>query len=203
MWLFGSRGRSCARSIQLPIVHHPPIRPKRVRGDNGVPCGIGCGVLLNVMRDGLLGGRSAWSSEPTRALRRRLQRRSKLVRSRTRAKNECRAVLQRNRKRRPPMTDVFGKAGRTWLAALELPADESETLECCLREGDFLDHEVSLIERELARQAMSCHEIRRPMSVPGVSLVSAAAFVAATGEIQNASPATKKGLEVTGPRICA
>src|SRR5437588_753204 len=54
--------------------------------------------------------------EWTRALRRRLQRRSKLVRSRTRAKNECHAVLARNLKGRPPMSDGFGKAGRPWLA---------------------------------------------------------------------------------------
>src|SRR2546422_818901 len=121
--------------------------------------------------------------EFTRALRRRLQRRSKLVRSRTRAKNECHAVLARNLKGRPPMTDVFGKAGRQWLAALQLPPDESETVEGCLREVDFLDSEVGLIERELAREALDSAQIRRLMSVPGVSLVSAAAFVAAVGDI--------------------
>ena len=127
---------------------------------------------------------AVWSpDEFTRALRRRLQRRSKLVRSRTRAKNECHAVLARNLKGRPPMTDVFGKAGRQWLAALQLPADESETIEGCLREVDFLDSEVGLIERELAAQALDCQEIRRLMTVPGVSLVSAAAFVAAVGDI--------------------
>jgi transposase len=104
--------------------------------------------------------------EWTRALRRRLQRRSKLVRSRTRAKNECHAVLARNLKGRPPMSDVFGKRGRQWLAALQLPGDERETVECCLREVDFLDSEV-----------------RRLMTVPGVSLVSAAAFVAAIGDV--------------------
>src|SRR5437016_11968319 len=83
---------------------------------------------------------AVWSpDEQTRALRRRLQRRSKLVRSRTRAKNECHAVLARNLKGRPPMSDVFGKQGREWLGALELPPDERETVECCLREVDFLD----------------------------------------------------------------
>jgi transposase len=121
--------------------------------------------------------------EFTRALRRRLQRRSKLVRSRTRAKNECHAVLARNLRGRPPMSDVFGKAGRRWLAALELPADERETIAGGLREVDFLDSEIGLIERELAREALSSAEIRRLMSVPGVSLVSAAAFVAAVGDI--------------------
>ena len=59
--------------------------------------------------------------ECTRGLRRRLQRRSKLVRSRTRAKNELHAVLARNLKGRPPVTDVFGKKGRRWLAATRAP----------------------------------------------------------------------------------
>jgi transposase len=146
---------------------------------------------------------AVWApDEFTRGLRRRLQRRSKLVRSRTRAKNECHAVLARNLKGRPPMTDVFGKKGRQWLAALELPADESETLECCLREVDFLDCEVGLIERELARQAMSSQEIRRLMTVPGVSLVSAAAFVAAAGDIHRFS-SPKKLVSYVGldPRV--
>src|SRR2546428_3333602 len=81
------------------------------------------------------------------------------------------------------MTDVFGKAGREWLAALELPADERETVEGCLREVDFLDSEVGLVESELARQALGSEEIRRLMTVPGVSLVSAATFVAVVGDI--------------------
>ena len=146
---------------------------------------------------------AVWSpDEFTRALRRRLQRRSKLVRSRTRAKNECHAVLARNLKGRPPVTDVFGKRGREWLAAIELPADERETVDCCLREVDFLDNEVGLIERELARQAMSCQEIRRLMTVPGVSLVSAAAFVAAVGEAHRFS-SPKKLVSYVGldPRV--
>jgi transposase len=146
---------------------------------------------------------AVWApDEFTRGLRRRLQRRSKLVRSRTRAKNECHAVLARNLKGRPPVTDVFGKKGRQWLTALELPADESETLECCLREVDFLDSEIGLIERELARQAMSSEEIRRLMTVPGVSLVSAAAFVAAAGDIHRFS-SPKKLVSYVGldPRV--
>jgi transposase len=121
--------------------------------------------------------------EWTRSLRRRLGRRSQLVRSRTRAKNELHAVLARNLKGRPPVSDLFGKAGRRWLAALELPVDERETVEGCLRQVDFLDQEVGVIERELARQALSSEEIRRLMTVPGVSLISAATFVAVVGDV--------------------
>jgi transposase len=122
--------------------------------------------------------------EETRALRRRLARRAALVRQRTRAKNELHAVLARNLKGRPPMSDVFGARGREWLSALELPADERETVAGCLRQVDFLDREVEELERGLARMALASEEIRRLMTVPGVNLVSAATFVATVGDIR-------------------
>ena len=60
---------------------------------------------------------AVWSpDEQTRALRGLLGRRERLVRSRTRAKNAVHAALQRNLKGRPPMTDIFGRVGRDWLA---------------------------------------------------------------------------------------
>lgn len=121
--------------------------------------------------------------DETRALRRRLSRRAALVRQRTRAKNELHAVLARNLKGRPPMTDVFGVRGRAWLSALELPADERETVAGCLRQVDFLDREVKEAERVLARSALDSEEIRRLISVPGVNLVSAATFWATVGDI--------------------
>jgi transposase len=121
--------------------------------------------------------------EETRALRRRLARRAALVRQRTRAKNELHAVLAGNLKGRPPMSDVFGVGGREWLSALALPADERETVAGCLRQVDFLDQEVSELERALARSALASEDIRRLMIVPGVNLVSAATFVATVGDI--------------------
>jgi transposase len=143
---------------------------------------VDAGTLCQLLDAGFLPGVFS-PDEWTRSLRRRVQRRSKLVRSRTRAKNELHAVLARNLKGRPPVSDVFGKAGREWLRGLELAPDERETVDGCLRQVDFLDEEVALIERELARQALSSEEIRRLMTVPGVSLISAATFVAVVGDV--------------------
>jgi transposase len=121
--------------------------------------------------------------EQTSALRGLLGRRDRLVRSRTRAKNAVHAALQRNIKGRPPMTDVFGRAGRRWLGRLELPAHERQIVASCLREVDFLSQEITALESELARLALSSEQVKRLMSVPGVSLVSAATFVAVVGDI--------------------
>jgi transposase len=77
--------------------------------------------------------------ERTRVLRRRISRRAQLVRQRTREKNQVHAILIRNLKGRAPATDLFGSAGRRWLGEQELPVDEREMLEACLRGIDFLD----------------------------------------------------------------
>jgi transposase len=59
-------------------------------------------------------------------LRRLTSRRTQLIRQRTRTKNEISAVLVRNLKGRPPVSDLFGEKGRAWLAGLELPVDEDQ-----------------------------------------------------------------------------
>jgi transposase len=140
-------------------------------------------TLARLLAAGLLHG--CWlPDEPTRALRRRLARRAQLVRQRTRAKNEIHAVLMRNLKGRPPMSDVFGRGGRVWLAELELPADERETVDGCLRQIDYLDTETALIERGIAEHALGSQAIKRLMTVPGVSLMTATTFMAAVGDIR-------------------
>ena len=121
--------------------------------------------------------------EWTRAMRRRLSRRSQLVRARTRAKNEIHAVLIRRLKGRPPVTDVFGVRGRRWLAELELPEDERDTIAGCLRHVDFLDAEVTALDQAIAREALHSREVLRLMTVPGVSVITASTFIAAIGDI--------------------
>lgn len=129
--------------------------------------------------------------EWTRAMRRRLSRRSQLVRSRTRAKNEIHAVMIRRLQGRPPVSDAFGVAGRRWLAKLVLPADERETVDGCLRHVDFLDGEVAALDRAIAREALRSPAVLRLMTVPGVSVVTASTFVAAIGDIRRFHSARK------------
>jgi transposase len=121
--------------------------------------------------------------EETRVLRRRVARRAQLVKQRTREKNQVHAILIRNLKPRPPVTDLFGVQGRKWLTGQRLPDDEFVLVEACLRNIDFLDGEVGLIDKSLAEQALASTEMRRLMTLPGVSFVTAAALMAAIGDI--------------------
>src|SRR3954464_14922757 len=140
-------------------------------------------TLARLLAAGLLGG--CWlPDEQSRALRRRLARRAQLVRQRTGCKNEVHAVLMRTLKGRPPMSDLFGRGGRVWLTELELPADERETVDGCVRQIDFLDTEIAILERGIAEHALGSGAIKRLMTVPGVSLMTAATFIAAVGDVR-------------------
>jgi transposase len=126
---------------------------------------------------------SVWMpDERCRVLRRRLARREQLVHSRTRAKNEIHAVLQRRLQGKPPCSDLFGVKGRRWLADLELPPEERESIDAGLRHVEFLDAEIAAVDRLIAQQALGWPEIRRLMTVPGVNLICAATFIAAIGD---------------------
>jgi transposase len=128
---------------------------------------------------------SVWMpDERTQAMRRRLSRRSQLVAARTRAKNEVHAILMRRLKGRPEASDLFGLKGRRWLAELELPVEERETLDSCLRQIDFLDSEVAQVDQVIALDALNWPDARRLMTVPGVNLIVAVTFLAAIGDIR-------------------
>jgi len=162
------------------LVVHPGdtgIRQARAKTDR-----LDARALAKLLAAGSLDG--LWvPDEQTRALRRRLARRSQLVRARTRAKNECHAVLVRRLITKPAVSDLFGLAGRQWLGELELPAWERETVDGCLRQIDFLDQEVAALEQALAKDALDSPQIRRLMTVPGVNVIVAATFLAAVGDI--------------------
>ena len=117
-------------------------------------------------------------------MRRRLARRSQLVRARSRAKNEIHAVLMRCLKDRPPASDLFGVKDRRWLAEQQLSVVERETVDSALRQVDFLDGEIAAVERLIAAEAPSWPEVKRLMTVPGVNVTVAATFMAAVGDIR-------------------
>lgn len=80
-------------------------------------------------------------------------------------------------------SDLFGVKGRQWLADLELAVEERETVDAGMRQIEFLDCEITEVERLIALDALQSPEIKRLMSVPGVNVIVAASFMAAIGDI--------------------
>ncbi|MDP9258917.1 MAG: IS110 family transposase, partial [Actinomycetota bacterium] len=140
-------------------------------------------TLARLLAAGMIDG--VWvPDERIGALRRRIARRAALVRQRTRAKNEVHAVIMRCLLGRPPASDLFGVKGRAWLASQQLPPAEEETAAGCLRQIDFLDGEIAIIDAQLAALALESPDARRLMTIPGIDVAAACTLIAAIGDIR-------------------
>jgi transposase len=118
----------------------------------------------------------------TRSLRRQVMRRAHLVRQRTRIKNQIHAILARNLAPTPPVTDLFGRTGRHWLAQQALPADERATVAALLRQLDFHGDELAIVDKELAIEALADPVVARLMTIPGIDAIAGISIVAAVGD---------------------
>jgi transposase len=158
-------------------------------------------TLARLLAAGQLDG--VWMPDRgTQVMRRRLGRRTQLVGSRARAKNEIHATLMRCLVGRAPFSDLFGKRGRQWLAELELPDEERESVDAALRQVEFLDSEIEAVERLIAAEALDSLEIGRLMTVPGVNVIVAATFMGAIGDVRRfASPRKLVGYLGLDPRV--
>ncbi len=166
------------------VVLADPKSVKRITGLRAKTDKIDAGLLARLLAAGFLA--EVWTpNEPTRVRRRLISRRMQLVRQKVREKNQVHAVLQRQLKQRPPMSDVFGVKGRIWLSDQRrlMPIDEQQTVDACLRQIDFLQSEIDLVDKEIAKEVLASQDIRRLMTLPGVSGVTATAMMAAIGDI--------------------
>jgi transposase len=166
------------------VVLADPKAVKRITGLRAKTDKIDASLLARLLAAGFLA--EVWApDEPTRRRRRLISRRLQLVRHRVREKNQVHAVLQRQLKQRPPMTDVFGVKGRVWLGDQRqlMPIDEQQTIDACLRQIDFLETEIELLDKEVAKEVLTSQDIRRLMTLPGVSGITATALIAAIGDV--------------------
>ncbi len=184
------------RRVVVVSPHDTGIRQARAKTDR-----LDARALAKLLASGALD--AVWvPDEQTRITRRRLARRSQLVRARSRAKNEIHACLIRRLIAAPEVSDLFGLVGRRWLKELELPREERETVDSCMRQIEFLDREVEEVERLIALDALDSPEVARLMTVPGVNVIVASTFLAAVGDIHRfRSPRQLVGYLGLDPRV--
>ena len=126
----------------------------------------------------------AWmANQRTQQLRQLTRLRITLGRQRARAKNQLQAVLHAEGFQRP-VTDVFGKCGRAWLAGLALSPAGRMVVDTWLKVVDHLDGLIGEQTRELERMAKDDVRARWLQTVPGIGAYSAMVILAEVGEIE-------------------
>ena len=118
----------------------------------------------------------------TQARGQQVRLRATLVRQRTRLKNQVHAVLHQ-KGLHSPVTDLFGKGGRRWLAGLQLPAAAREAVNVCLRLLDGYSEEVQKQNLQLSERAKQDKWAEWLMTIPGIGECSAMMLLAEIGDI--------------------
>ena len=123
------------------------------------------------------------SSPSVRSWREMLRTRQGLVSMRSACRNRIHDLLAKEGLI-VPMSDLFGKKGRRWLAAQGLSAPHRQLVDLLSKQVGRITQAITEIEENL-RHALGDHPVfARLTTVPGFGLLSAAAFLAEVGDVE-------------------
>lgn len=118
----------------------------------------------------------------TRARRQLLRGRAFLIRQRTQVKNRIHGHLTVENQL-CPTTDLYGRAGRAWLAVVPLSPMLKGQVERLLRLHDFLTAEIRRLDDQVKRAARSDPHARQLQTIPGVGVFGSVFLLAEIGSI--------------------
>lgn len=129
-------------------------------------------TLAHLLRADLI-PRAYIPGRQTRELRELVRQRLFLVGMRTKLKNRIHMLLDRHHVVPPPMSDVFGKAGRKYLSQVELPSNAQEMLRQDMRLLESISDEIRATELLLSGQVGEDPSVRHLRSIPGLGMILA------------------------------
>lgn len=158
-----------------------PLRTRAIAAARVKTDAIDAKTLAHLLRTGLLP--EAYIAPPElRDLRELLRHRVVLTRMRTSVKNRVHALLAREGIL-PEHSDLFGKAGREYLAILQLPDGPRRRLDSLLSLIEDFDREITAATREINARAKTDQRVEVLTQIPGVGPYTAMLVIAEVGEI--------------------
>ena len=157
-----------------------PARVKAIASARVKTDKIDARILAHLLRTDLIP--EAWAPpQDIRDLRDLVRLRWRFVAQRTTAKNRISNLLARQCLRFAG-TDLFGRSGRAWLAALELDAHTRAMTDLLLASIDEADAHVAALTARLHELLDDDVDMHLLMSIPGVGFITAATLVAELGD---------------------
>jgi len=159
-----------------------PLRVRAIAAARVKTDAVDAPTLAHLLRTGLLP--EAYIAPPElRDLRDLLRHRATLVHLRTSIKNRVHALLARQGVL-PDHSDLFGTAGREFLAAVELPEGSRRRLDSLLSLiGDF-DREIVATTREIDQRAKTDERVKLLCQIRGIGRYTAMLIIAEVGEVK-------------------
>lgn len=164
---------------RMVLVH--PARVKAIAAAKLKNDKVDSATLAHLSRCDLLP--EAWmADEGTQQARQRVRLRVALGRQRTRCKNLLQAVLHQEGQKKPA-SDLFGKAGRAWLAQVALGDAARESVDSYLEVIAVLDRIIGERQQRLEQQARASAQGRCLQTIPGVGPYLAMVLLAEIGDL--------------------
>lgn len=171
----------CVEGLVTRIVLVHPSKVKAIASAKLKNDRVDSATLAQLLRANLLP--EAWQADAaTRDLREILRLRVSLGRDRTRFKNQLHATLHQHGLR-APVSDLFGREGRAWLATLTVRPAARQSIDTALRMIDQIGSEVQALDRQVRQTAQNDADARHLMSIPGVGAFTAMVLKAEIGDI--------------------
>ena len=168
----------CAAGAQVKLAHPSHVKAiasARVKTDK-----IDARILAHLLRCDLVP--EAWAPPArTRELRDLVRLRWRFVAQRTTAKNRISNLLARHCLRFTG-TDLCGRAGRAWLAELELDAHSRTLIKLLIATIDEANAHVEALTARLHELLDGDDELRLLQTIPGVGFLTAATLLAELGD---------------------
>jgi transposase len=159
-----------------------PTRTKAIAAARVKTDAVDARTLAHLLRTGLLP--EAYIAPPgLRDLRDLLRHRATLVHLRTSIKNRVHALLARQGIL-PDHSDVFGPAGRAYLAELELPDGPRRRLDSLMALIADFDREITTTTSEIDQRAKADQRVKLLCQIRGIGRYTAMLIIAEIGEVK-------------------
>jgi transposase len=160
-----------AHPLQVKAIAHAKVKTDKVDAT----------LLAQLLRADLL-PRAYLAPRSLRELRDLLRLRASLVRLRVTVKNKIHAVLAKEGLQ-VPVTDLFGRKGRSWLSERSLSPTHRLAVDSYLAAVDGLTEQIETVTSEINRQAEEWPEVSWLCSIPGIGRYSALLILSEIGDI--------------------
>jgi transposase len=166
--------------FELHLAH--PLRTRAIAAARVKTDAVDAATLAQLLRAGLL-PEAYIAPRELRDVRELLRHRVALVAMRTALKNRVHAILARHGVIHDH-SDLFGKAGRQFLASLELRQASRQRLDSLLALLDDFDREIAAAAGEIDRQAKSDERVRLLCQIHGIGRYTAMLIIAEIGDVR-------------------
>ena len=164
------------------ILAHPlktrAIASAKIKNDR-----LDASILCHLLRAGLI-PQSYIPTDEIRVLREIARQHIRLVRIRTKIKNQCHALLVKlNLRPTVVYTDLFGKKGREWLRSIAFPPVFELQKNQCLDQIEYYNHLIEQINRQMEGVLKTFPQSETLLKIPGIGFLGATMILGEIGDI--------------------